>query len=383
MPGHPAERGPEYSPAPEADPAPRYSGRAPFVPDRARAAASGTVAAAMAILADLERLLERVFERSSARLFRTHVQAVQLERRVERAMEHARLADGGRTTVPSRYRVRLAPPDLAAAAQQEGSAEALAGRLADAALAFARAHGYHLRGRPTVSLLADPSVVPGEIGVDAVMDGAPTPVAVAAAQAADTGPAAHASPAAHPAPDARAASVSAAALGATGATPAPARPPSMAMPTPATPATPAQAAHATPPVAAPPPPAEPPSLSEDDRPGIRGDGTHTLVFRRPAPRAARATLRACSPDGSERTIEVDGAQLTIGRAQDNGLVLADSRVSRHHARLASRHGALVYTDLGSTNGSRVNGVRVDEIVLGSGDRIQLGDTVLVVETLPG
>jgi pSer/pThr/pTyr-binding forkhead associated (FHA) protein len=43
----------------------------------------------------------------------------------------------------------------------------------------------------------------------------------------------------------------------------------------------------------------------------------------------------------------------------------------------------VYTDLSSTNGSRVNGVRVDEIVLGSGDRIQLGDTVLVVETLPG
>jgi hypothetical protein len=124
----------------------------------------------MALLADLERLLERVFERSSARLFRTHIQAVQLERRVERAMEHARLAEGGRTTVPSRYRVRLAPPDLAAVAQQEGSADALAGRLADAALAFARAHGYHLRGRPTVSLLADPSVVPGEIGVDAVLD---------------------------------------------------------------------------------------------------------------------------------------------------------------------------------------------------------------------
>ncbi|MEW6223444.1 MAG: FhaA domain-containing protein [Chloroflexota bacterium] len=305
----------------------------------------------MAILADLERLLERVFERSSARLFRTHVQAVQLERRVERAMEHARLANGGRTTVPSRYRVRLAPPDLAAAAQQEGSAEALAGRLADAALAFARAHGYHLRGRPTVSLLADPSVVPGEIGVDAVLDGAPTPTAPGAAHA-------HASPAAHAAPVAPVARVA--------------------------PAAPAPAPAASPaPAAGTPTPAEPHALAEDDRQGIRGDGTRTLVFRRPAPQAARATLRACAPDGSERTIEVDGAQLTIGRAQDNGLVLTDSRVSRHHARLASRHGALVYSDLGSTNGSRVNGVRVDEIVLGSGDRIQLGDTVLVVETLPG
>jgi hypothetical protein len=314
----------------------------------------------MAILADLERLLERLFERSSARLFRTHVQAVQLERRVERAMEHARLTEGGRTTVPSRYRVRLAPPDLAAAAQQEGSAEALAGRLADAALAFARAHGYHLRGRPTVSLLADPSVVPGEIGVDPVMDGAPGPAAMG------PGPAPQAGRGAHPGPPA------ARAPGTGG----------VAAPVAAAPSRPVSRVAAPPTPPATPPPALP-ALSADVRLGIRGDGTQTLVFRRPAPQAARATLRACAPDGSERTIEIDGAQLTIGRAQDNGLVLVDTRISRHHARLVARHGALVYTDLGSTNGSRVNGVRVDEIVLGSGDRIQLGDTVLVVETLPG
>jgi hypothetical protein len=322
----------------------------------------------MAILADLERLLERLFERSSARLFRTPIQAVQLERRVERAMEHARLAEGGRTTVPSRYRVRLAPPDLAAAAQQEGSAEALAGRLADAALAFARAHGYHLRGRPTVSLLADPSVVPGEIGVDPVMDGGPAPVAVGPGPAPHTGLAAREGAAEH---EGAVAARGPGARGAAGAGPvgaAQARPPSRPAPAPTSPAASPQAV---------------PGLSVDDRLGIRGDGTQTLVFRRPAPQATRATLRACAPDGSERTIEVDGAQLTIGRAQDNGLVLVDTRVSRHHARLVARHGALVYTDLSSTNGSRVNGVRVDEIVLGSGDRIQLGDTVLVVETLPG
>jgi hypothetical protein len=123
----------------------------------------------MAFLADLERLLERVFERSSARLFRTHVQAVQLERRVERAMEHARHAEDGRTAVPSRYRVRLAPPDLAAAADQEGSAEALAGRLADAALAFARAHGYHLRGLYGLARRRSGDR-PRRIAVDAVLE---------------------------------------------------------------------------------------------------------------------------------------------------------------------------------------------------------------------
>ncbi len=278
----------------------------------------------MAFLVDLERLLERVFERSSARLFRTRVQAVQLEHLVERAMERARLAEAGRTSVPDRYRVRLTPGDLAAAAGEVGGAEALAGRLADAALAFARAHGYHLRGRPTVSLVADPAMTPGEIEVDAVT-----------------------------------------------ATPGP-RPPLQ------------PAATAAPAVDHPPaPPEDAPAPAGSGQGGIRGDGTQTLVFRRPAPQAARAVLRVFAPDGAEHAIEVAGSPLTVGRARDNGVVLADGRVSRHHGRFQARHGALVYTDLGSTNGSRVNGVRVDEIALGAGDRLQVGDTVLVVETLPG
>ena len=120
------------------------------------------------VLADLERLFERVFERSTARLFRAHLQAVQLERRVERAMERARVTQGSRTTVPARYRVRLHPDDLADVAAQADGFDALAGRLADAALAFARAHGYHLPGRPSVALVADPSIERGVIEVDAV-----------------------------------------------------------------------------------------------------------------------------------------------------------------------------------------------------------------------
>ena len=113
----------------------------------------------MAVLADVERFLERVFERSTARLFRAHVQPVQLERRVERAMERARSGSGGRTVVPARYRVRVQPDDLHEVAEQAGGGpEALAGRLADAALTFARAHAYHLPSRPGVSLVADPSL---------------------------------------------------------------------------------------------------------------------------------------------------------------------------------------------------------------------------------
>jgi pSer/pThr/pTyr-binding forkhead associated (FHA) protein len=88
-----------------------------------------------------------------------------------------------------------------------------------------------------------------------------------------------------------------------------------------------------------------------------------------------------SRDGREREVRIDGTLLTIGRSPDNGLALDDARVSRHHARLRARHGMLVLTDLDSTNGVRVNGVRVAEVALGVGDRIEIGDTVLVVDAV--
>jgi hypothetical protein len=289
----------------------------------------------MPVLADVERLLERVFERTTARVFRSRIRVVQVQRRVERAMERARTTHGNQTAVPSRYRVRMQPVDLEAVASDEGGPEALAGRLADEALAFARAHGYHLGGRPSVALVADPSVDRGAIEVDAVADVHRVP---------DTPIVAPRAPAPDPAPQPEV--VAAAAL-------------------------PSSTAGVV-------DPAPPPAPG-----GIRGDGTQTLVFRRPAPEAARALLRVVATDGTERTVEVDGTPLTLGRSRDNTLVLADNRVSRHHGRVQARRGTLVYTDLSSTNGSRVNGVRVDECALGMGDRIVVGDTVLLVEHLPG
>ena len=328
----------------------------------------------MAGLADLERLFERLFERSSARLFRTRLQELQVERRVERAMERARVGQGNRTVVPARYRVRLEGSDLKELAGADGP-EALAGRLADAALAFARAHGYYLAGRPTVSLVVDPAVDRGTVEVDAVA----TPGRVAAPRP-DGRSAAAASPGAKPVPDVpvlgpRSDPASAPVAGSVrdGIAPRPDGEDLVIAPDAPVPAPAAGPAG--------------PVLLEPDaerRPGgIRGDGTETLVYRRPVPAPVSAVIRAIGQDGSERTLGVDGTPLTMGRAPDNVLVLADARVSRHHARLQTRRGTLVFTDLGSTNGSRVNGVRVDECALGAGDRVQVGDTVLLVEQLPG
>ena len=93
----------------------------------------------------------------------------------------------------------------------------------------------------------------------------------------------------------------------------------------------------------------------------------------------RATLQVTDPDGRTRAVAVPPGGLTIGRADDNDLVARDVLVSRHHGRIAGRRATLVYEDLGSTNGSRVNGEPVTEVVLGIGDRLEVGDTTLVLE----
>jgi hypothetical protein len=121
--------------------------------------------------------------------------------------------------------------------------------------------------------------------------------------------------------------------------------------------------------------------SPADGPGIdaveRATGG-TRVFEAPAASGPRATLVLCEPHAPSRTIALDGASLVIGRSAACDLVLADARASRRHARLAVRDGHLVLTDLGSTNGTRVNGRSVQELAVGEGDEIRIGDSVLMV-----
>ena len=129
-----------------------------------RTEASGRLSPVRA-MSRVERFIERLVERPSARLFRTRLQPIQVLRRIERAMEAGRGADGTRGLVPDRFTVRLHPDDLARCCP----AEAVAGELASGALTFARAHGYALRERPRVTLQPDPSLRLGEAEVDAAV----------------------------------------------------------------------------------------------------------------------------------------------------------------------------------------------------------------------
>jgi TolB protein len=70
-------------------------------------------------------------------------------------------------------------------------------------------------------------------------------------------------------------------------------------------------------------------------------------------------------------------ELAIGRAEDNDLQLPDPKVSRHHARIHREGATYMLTDLGSANGTLVNGVRLSAPhALKQGERFTIGDTEL-------
>lgn len=109
-------------------------------------------------------------------------------------------------------------------------------------------------------------------------------------------------------------------------------------------------------------------------------GSDTMVFDRPeqkraAPESARrAYLLVSTRGGRPVQFDLGGPLISVGRASDNDVIVDDPMVSRHHCQLKLQHGAYGFVDLGSRNGSRVNGQQVSEIALGPGDVIGIGDT---------
>ena len=99
--------------------------------------------------------------------------------------------------------------------------------------------------------------------------------------------------------------------------------------------------------------------------------TQVIPAQPAAAPAARARLLLMTSSGTH-VIPLDSTLMTIGRGLNNDIILEDARVSRNHAQLRYRSRRFWLTDLGSTNGTFVNGEPVTERALRDGDVVSLG-----------
>ncbi|HWD66170.1 MAG TPA: DUF3662 and FHA domain-containing protein [Solirubrobacteraceae bacterium] len=118
----------------------------------------------------------------------------------------------------------------------------------------------------------------------------------------------------------------------------------------------------------------------------REDAGHTMVHSTAA-RVASPLQEDAAVRSQRAVLIVDGRRVvvgssgaTIGRSRQCDVVIDDPNVSRQHAEVRPRGGAWILTDLGSTNGSSLNGRRIDHPeVVQPGDEIEIGASTITFE----
>jgi pSer/pThr/pTyr-binding forkhead associated (FHA) protein len=84
-------------------------------------------------------------------------------------------------------------------------------------------------------------------------------------------------------------------------------------------------------------------------------------------------IQFTTPDGASGALELDAERMSLGRADDNQLIITDDSVSSHHGEVTFDGSSWTLTDHGSTNGTKVGGSRVESIALAPGSSFQLGN----------
>jgi len=148
------------------------------------------------------------------------------------------------------------------------------------------------------------------------------------------------------------------------------------------------------PVFTPAPPPPPPAPAPAPLPDIDREQA-TYVAPPPAPVSAldeptyipaqapawKATL--CNGPHAGESFRL-GEQTRLGRSADNDICLEDAKASRHHALIQREGNSYVLNDQGSSNGTLLNGERLQQpVILKNTDIIQIGDTRLEVNENPG
>jgi len=276
----------------------------------------------MSVLRSIEGSIERLFEGVFGRAFRTHVQPVELARKLAKEMDEHRSVSVSRVYVPNEYSIYLSPADRQQFVSYEGS---LVGELQEYLTEHARREGYALLTPPRVRFVVDEDLAVGEFGI-----------ATRVAQPEDGLPSLPEEP-----------------------------PAKVSIPAP-------------PPVPAPVPPA-PPVVVPETAPST------TMIYparawpeetptRTPEPEPEREVVTLTL---AGRAHEITSRRFVIGRSRECDLTVTDGNASRRHAEVVQEGDAYFVVDLGSTNGTELNGKRVTREELTDGDRITLGATDVV------
>jgi hypothetical protein len=257
-----------------------------------------------------------------SRTFRSTVQPVELARKLAKEMDDHKTISIHRVYVPDEYTLYLNPADREQFAAYETQ---MRNELAEYLVEHARREGYSLAARPLVLLETDPELTVGTFGI-----------AVSAQPAAAAQPDAvvesHPAPAVDPTPPPMPAA------GSVAAPIPPVMPPGATM------------------IYAPPAEPEPEPVAEAD------------------PQPETATLEW--PGG---TLVIEQRVTVIGRSSEADVRLDDANASRRHAELRRIGDGYSLVDLGSTNGTEVNGQRIQETALMNGDVISVGTTRITFE----
>jgi pSer/pThr/pTyr-binding forkhead associated (FHA) protein len=93
-----------------------------------------------------------------------------------------------------------------------------------------------------------------------------------------------------------------------------------------------------------------------------------------------AKLVLLSAGMTGRTHELKGDKTTIGRVEDNTFQIAEPSVSSHHCEVLLRGNEVIIKDLNSTNGTYINGQKVEESAIQPGQILRLGQIEMRLET---
>lgn len=275
----------------------------------------------MGVLQSFERRLEGIVTGTFARIFRSAVQPVEIASALQRELDNsAQVLSREASLVPNDFVIELSPSDHDRLAPYSGK---LGDELSEVVNRYARAESYAFTGPVAVSLERTGNLTTGRFRVRSSAVAAVTP---------------HGRQ--HP-----------------GGRPA-AQPP------------------------APQPLAPPPASSQQvSPPAEESPSEEAQAPPAPARAAAASPVPFLEVNGARHELNPPG--LVLGRGVEADLRITDPGVSRRHVEVRVERRpdgttAVTVHDLGSTNGTVVNGKRIDQVRVGDGAQILLGNTVLVV-----